>query len=137
MDLHAYVFTLESMTDALVELRKQDRQIRVILSKEPGKRNVYDPYQDRQMARLKEAGALVASGLSIYDGILHGKYGVVDGTQAGLYDRLPSTCAFHGSYNFSAAAQNQGNHLTVEHQPEDISPWESEFEREWLRLYVS
>lgn len=129
VDLKAYTITLEVMVDALCELRRAGREIRVIISGDPDaghgrkSKTFLERIQDAQLLRLRGANIPYVIGLSEYGGIEHGKYGIVD-----------SSVVFHGSYNFTAAAETQGNHICIEHERDGIRPFIEDFERTWTRL---
>lgn len=130
VDLQAYVLTLEDMIAALRELRRSGKDVRVIISGddrppryERKNKTVLDRLQKESVHKLKEADIQVAVGLSQYDGIMHGKYGIVD-----------NSVVFHGSYNFTNAAEFQHNTMCIEHEAEAIRPFIDNFEQHWKRL---
>lgn len=131
VDLSCYVFTLQELADTLAELLQAGRRVRLITSAEPDRRPGYrhqktpqQRLQDANVSRLVALGMLYEDGLSKFGRILHGKYGIID-----------NSIAFHGSYNWSSDAENQGNHVCIEMEAEGIRPFIRNFEEDWQRLH--
>lgn len=124
VDLQAFILTLGPLVESIRDLHHKGRVIRVIISANADdKHGRMSRYQLGAIQSLKEAGILVAVGLSEYGGIEHGKYAIVD-----------KKLVLHGSYNFTEAAEGQGNHLIVDIDLPTVRAFQDDFDSNWTRL---
>jgi phosphatidylserine/phosphatidylglycerophosphate/cardiolipin synthase-like enzyme len=106
-----YIFTLDSIADALISAHKRGVEVRVVLDKSQS----YSQY-----------GVLRAAGIEVrndtnWEGILHDKIAVID-----------NTVVLTGSFNWTTTAENNNNeNLIVIRSFEVASRYESEFQKIW------
>ena len=108
-----YSFTLDELTDALIDASLRGVEVKVLVEKE----NAYQ--RGSEVPKLIEAGVQVA--LDSNPALMHNKVMIVDG-------KLVVT----GSYNWSWSAENRNDeNLVVISGPEVAELYEAEFERLW------
>jgi phosphatidylserine/phosphatidylglycerophosphate/cardiolipin synthase-like enzyme len=106
-----YIFSLDSIADALISAHNRGVEVRVVLDKSQS----YSQY-----------GVLRAAGIEVrndtnWEGILHDKIAVID-----------NTIVLTGSFNWTGTAENNNNeNLIVIHSFEVASRYESEFQKIW------
>jgi phosphatidylserine/phosphatidylglycerophosphate/cardiolipin synthase-like enzyme len=106
-----YILTLDSVADALILAHKRGVEVMVVLDKSQS----YSQY-----GVLKSAGIEVRNDTN-WEGILHDKIAIVDGT-----------IVLTGSFNWTTTAENNNNeNLIVIHSVDVAARYESEFQKIW------
>jgi len=106
-----FIFTLDSVTDALISAYNRGVEVKVVLDKSQS----YSRF-----AVLKAAGIEVRNDTN-WEGIMHNKVAIID-------YRIVIT----GSFNWTNAAENNNNeNLVVIHSVEVAARYESEFQKMW------
>jgi phosphatidylserine/phosphatidylglycerophosphate/cardiolipin synthase-like enzyme len=106
-----YIFSLDSIADALISAHKRGVEVMVVLDKSQS-------YS--QFASLKAAGIEVRNDTN-WEGILHDKIAIID-----------NTIVLTGSFNWTGTAENSNNeNLIVVYSVHIALRYESEFQKIW------
>jgi phosphatidylserine/phosphatidylglycerophosphate/cardiolipin synthase-like enzyme len=106
-----YIFSLDSIADALISAHKRGLEVKVVLDKSQS----YSQY-----GVLKAAGIEVRNDTN-WEGILHDKIAIID-----------NTIVLTGSFNWTSTAENNNNeNLIMIHSVEVAARYESEFQKIW------
>jgi phospholipase D len=108
-----YIFSLESIADALISAHKRGVEVMVVLDKSQSY---------TQFAVLRAAGIEVRNDTN-WEGILHDKIAIIDGT-----------IVLTGSFNWTETAENNNNeNLIVVNSVDVASLYETEFQKVWVQ----